>query len=57
MDLHSDTPQDGVCVLVFARSPAGADALRDSDTTLLVMGFRDELTIDSSRVELVLRAQ
>jgi hypothetical protein len=57
MGLPSGLLQDSVCVLVFARPRGRPAALGDSDTTLLVMDFRDELTLDSARVELVLRAR
>jgi hypothetical protein len=43
-------------VLVFASPPAGV-ALQISDTVLLIMDFRDELTQDSAQAELVLRAE
>ncbi len=49
--------QDSVCVLIFARPPRGSEGLENSDTTLLVMDFRDELTPDSAQVELILRTQ
>ena len=57
MGLASGMLQDSICVLVFARPPLGSDALGNSDTALLVMDFRDELTLDSAQVELVLRAR
>jgi hypothetical protein len=57
MGLASGLLQDSVCVLVFARPSPGSEGLEDSDTTLLVMDFRDELTLDSARVELVLRTR
>ena len=47
---------DSVCVFVFARPPVGASGLEDSDTTLLVMDFRGEGTVDSAGVELVLHS-
>ena len=53
LGLASGILQERVCVLVFARPPAGV-ALAVSDTVLLVMDFRDEPTQDSARVELVL---
>jgi hypothetical protein len=46
--------QDSVCIQVFAHPPQGADALGDSDTSLLVLDFRLESAPDSARVELVL---
>jgi hypothetical protein len=46
--------QDSVCVFVFARPPVGASSLKESDTTLLVMDFRAEETVDTAQVELVL---
>jgi hypothetical protein len=57
MGLASGQLQDSVCVLVFARPAVGVDGPETSDTSLLVMDFRDELTPDSARVELILRAQ
>jgi hypothetical protein len=54
--LASGILQEDVCVLVFARPPEGA-ALGASDTVLLVMDFRDELTQDSAQVELVLGSE
>jgi hypothetical protein len=56
LDLASGILHEGVCVLVFARPPEGA-GLGISDTVLLVMDFRDELTQDSAQVELVLGAE
>ena len=53
LDLASGILHEGVCVLVFARPPEGV-GLGISDTVLLVMDFRDELTQDSAQVELVL---
>jgi hypothetical protein len=53
LGLASGILLERVCVLVFARPPAGV-ALGVSDTVLLVMDFRDELTPDSAQVELVL---
>lgn len=47
--------QERVCVLVYARPPAGVP-LGVSDTVLLVMDFR-ELTQDSAQVELGLGTQ
>ena len=55
MGLASGQPQDSVCVLVFARPSVGADWPENSDTSLLVLDFRDELAPDTARVELVLR--
>jgi hypothetical protein len=57
MGLASGQLQDSVCVLVFARPPLGSPGPENSDTSLLVMDFRSELTADSARIELVLRAQ
>ena len=57
MGLASGQLQDSVCVLVFAHPSVGSDGSQNSDTSLLVMDFGDELTPDSARVELVLRAQ
>ena len=54
--LASAQLQDSVCVLVFAQPRPGSEDLENSDTSLLVMDF-DELTVDSARIELVLRAQ
>lgn len=54
--LASGSQRERVCVLVFARPPEGV-ALGVSDTVLLVMDFRDELTPDSVQVELVLGAE
>ena len=54
--LASGQLQDSVCVLVFAQPRPGSEGLENSDTNLVVMDFRDELTRDSARVELVLRA-
>jgi hypothetical protein len=56
LGLASGILLERVCVLVFARPPAGV-ALGVSDTVLLVMDFRDELTPDSAQVELVLGAE
>ena len=56
LGLASGALREGVCVLVFARAP-GAMALEVSDTVRLVMDFRDELTLDSAHVELVLGAE
>lgn len=56
LGLASGILREGVCVLVFARAPGGM-ALEVSDTVLLVMDFRDELTLDSANVELVLGAE
>ncbi len=53
LPLASGILQEDVCVLVFARPPEGV-ALGASDTVLVVMDFRDELTQDSAQVELVL---
>jgi hypothetical protein len=57
MGLPSGQLQDSVCVLVFARPPAGSSGLETSDTILLVMDFRDALTPDSARADLSLRVQ
>jgi hypothetical protein len=56
MGLASGQLQDSVCVLVFAQPRPGSEGLENSDTNLVIMDFRDELTRDSARVELVLRA-
>jgi hypothetical protein len=56
LELASGMLQERVCVLVFASPPAGV-ALQISDTVLLIMDFRDELTQDSAQAELVLRAE
>lgn len=56
LGLASAMVREGVCVLVFARPPEGV-ALGVSDTVLLVMDFRDEPTVDSAQVELVLGAE
>ena len=56
LGLASGIVREGVCVLVFALAP-GAMPLEVSDTLLLVMNFRDELTPDSAHVELVLGAE
>ncbi len=56
LGLASGILREGVCVLVFAR-PAEGVALGVSDTALLVMDFRDESTVDSAQVELVLTAE
>jgi hypothetical protein len=56
LDLATGFLQEGVCVLVFASPPEGAD-LGVSDTVLLVMDFREDPSQDSAQVELVLRAQ
>ena len=56
MGLASGHLQDSVCVLVFAQPRPGSVGLENSDTNLLVMDFRDEVTVDSAQVELVLRA-
>ena len=55
--LASGMQVDSVCVLVFARPPSNTAGLGNSDTALLVMDFRDELTVDTAEVELVLRAR
>ena len=57
MGLASGQLEDGVCVLVFARPSAGADGQENSDTSLLVLDFRDELAPDTADVELVLRGE
>jgi len=57
LGLASGHLRDRVCVLVFAQPPPGSEGQADSDTSLLVMDFGDELTPDSARIELVLRAQ
>jgi hypothetical protein len=56
MPLASGFLKERVCVLVFASPPAEV-ALGVSDTVLLVMDFRDALTVDSAQVQLVLRAE
>jgi hypothetical protein len=57
MGLASGQLRDSVCVLVFARPPIASEGVENSDTSLLVMDFRDELTPDTARVELVLKVQ
>ena len=54
--LASGILKERVCVSVFA-SPPPEVALGASDTVLLVMDFRDELTVDSAQVQLVLSAE
>jgi hypothetical protein len=56
LDLATGIVQERVCVLVFARPPAGV-ALGVSDTVLLVMDFRAEPAVDSAEVQLVLGAE
>jgi hypothetical protein len=56
LGLASGIIQERVCVLVFARPPAGV-ALGVSDTVLLVMDFSEQLAQDSAQVELVLRPE
>ena len=56
LDVATGFLQESVCVLLFARPPAGM-ALGVSDTVLLVMDFRDALTQDSAQVELVLEPE
>jgi hypothetical protein len=56
LGLASGFLQERVCVLVFA-SPPPEVALGVSDTVLLVMDFRDELTVDTAQVQLVLAAE
>ncbi len=56
LGLATGIVQEGVCVLVFAQHPEGA-ALGVSDTVLLVMDFRDEPTVNSAEVQLVLGAE
>jgi hypothetical protein len=57
LGLASGQLQDSVCVLVFAQPRPGSEGLENSDTSLLVMDFRGEPTLDSARVELVLGSQ
>ena len=57
MGLPAGQLQDSICVLVFARPPLGSEGLENSDTSLLVMDFSDELAPDSAQVELILRTQ
>lgn len=52
--LNAYDPRDSICVFVFARPPAGASGLTNSDTTLAVMDFSRQETLDTARVELVL---
>jgi hypothetical protein len=54
MGLTHDFAQDGICVLVYARPPQGTAGLSASDTTLVVLAFRDAGLADSARVDLVL---
>lgn len=54
--LPSGTQQDGVCVFVFARPPVGAADLGNSDTSLVVLDFRMDGTVDSAQVDLQLRS-
>lgn len=49
-------PRDSTCVYVFARPPAGAGGLENSDTVLLVMDLGQDATPDSAQVELVLHS-
>ena len=55
MGLASGATQDNVCVYVFSSPPEGASGLRDSDTALVVLDFRQDGNLDSARVNLVLR--
>jgi hypothetical protein len=57
MELASGHVQDSVCVLVFARPSLGVDMPENSDTSLLVLDFRDNFAPDTARVELVLRGE
>jgi hypothetical protein len=51
MDLLQGQAQDSVCVLTFARAPAGSEVLADSDTVLVVLDFRYGLPQDSARID------
>jgi hypothetical protein len=51
MDLAQGQAQDSVCVLSFARAPAGSEMLTDSDTVLAVLHFRFGLPQDSARID------
>jgi hypothetical protein len=55
MGLMSGAVQGDVCVFVFGRPPEGASGLGDSDTVLVVLDFPQDGTVDSARVNLVLR--
>jgi hypothetical protein len=57
MGLASGHVEDSVCVLVFARPSVGPDVPENSDTSLLVLDFRDDLSPDTARVELILRGE
>jgi hypothetical protein len=54
LGLAAARARDSVCVFVFARPPEGASGLGNSDTTMLVMDFRDGEQPDNARVDLVL---
>jgi hypothetical protein len=55
MGLVSSATQENVCIFLFSRPPEGASGLADSDTVLVVLDFHQDGSLDSARVNLVLR--
>jgi len=51
LSLLSAGAQDSTCVFVYAIPPSGAPSLLTSDTTLVLVDFRSEGSVDSALVD------